>query len=128
MTTVSANGGHSAGRPAAAQLCRDPGARRRIKAVVQLNRSLAFSQQRSRSERAGRFDRQVAIGNPDLIGRVQILKIHSRNIKLAPDFDLERAARVTAGSSGADLENAMNEAALLAAVEKRPPSHPMISN
>jgi cell division protease FtsH len=65
--------------------------------------------------RAGRFDRQIAIGNPDLIGRAQILKIHSRNIKLAPDFDLDRAARVTAGFSGADLANAMNEAALLAA-------------
>ncbi len=65
--------------------------------------------------RAGRFDRQIAIGNPDLIGRAQILKIHSRNIKLAPDFDIDRAARVTAGFSGADLANAMNEAALLAA-------------
>ncbi len=68
--------------------------------------------------RAGRFDRQIAIGNPDLIGRAQILKIHSRNIKLAPDFDLDRAARVTAGFSGADLANAMNEAALVAARRK----------
>jgi len=68
--------------------------------------------------RAGRFDRQVAVGNPDLIGRVQILKIHSRNLKLAPSFDLDRAARITAGFSGADLENAMNEAALLAARRK----------
>jgi len=57
----------------------------------------------------------VEVGNPDLIGRVQILKIHSRDIKLAPDFDLERAARITPGFSGADLANAMNEAALLAA-------------
>ena len=65
--------------------------------------------------RAGRFDRQIAIGNPDLIGRVQILKIHSKNVKLAVDFDMDRAARMTAGFSGADLENAMNEAALLAA-------------
>jgi cell division protease FtsH len=65
--------------------------------------------------RAGRFDRQIAIGNPDLVGRLQILKIHSRNIKLAADFDMDRAARVTAGFSGADLANAMNEAALLAA-------------
>ena len=65
--------------------------------------------------RAGRFDRQIAIGNPDLIGRVQILKIHSKNVKLAADFDMDRAARITAGFSGADLENAMNEAALLAA-------------
>ena len=68
--------------------------------------------------RAGRFDRQIAIGNPDHIGRVQILKIHSRNIKLAADFDLERAARMTAGFSGADLENTMNEAALVAARRK----------
>jgi cell division protease FtsH len=65
--------------------------------------------------RAGRFDRQIAIGNPDLIGRLQILKIHSKNVKLAADFDMDRAARITAGFSGADLENAMNEAALLAA-------------
>src|SRR5208282_4765787 len=65
--------------------------------------------------RAGRFDRQIAIGNPDLVGRVQILKIHSKNVKLAADFDMDRAARMTAGFSGADLENAMNEAALLAA-------------
>ncbi len=68
--------------------------------------------------RAGRFDRQIAIGNPDLVGRVQILTIHSKNVKLAPDFDLERAARITAGFSGADLANAMNEAALLAARQK----------
>ncbi len=68
--------------------------------------------------RAGRFDRQIAIGNPDLIGRVQILKIHSKNVKLAADFDMERAARMTAGFSGADLANAMNEAALLAARHK----------
>ena len=65
--------------------------------------------------RAGRFDRQIAVGNPDLQGRVQILKIHSRGIKLAPDFDVERAARMTPGFSGADLANVMNEAALLAA-------------
>jgi cell division protease FtsH len=65
--------------------------------------------------RAGRFDRQVEVGNPDLIGRVQILKIHSKGIKLEKDFDLERAARITPGFSGADLANAMNEAALLAA-------------
>jgi cell division protease FtsH len=68
--------------------------------------------------RAGRFDRQIAIGNPDLIGRLQILKIHSKNVKLAANFDLDRAARITAGFSGADLANAMNEAALLAARRK----------
>ena len=65
--------------------------------------------------RAGRFDRQVAVTQPDLIGRLQILRIHSQKIKLAPDFDLERAARMTPGFSGADLANVMNEAALLAA-------------
>ena len=65
--------------------------------------------------RAGRFDRQVVLGNPDLRGREQILRIHTRNIKLAPDFDLTRAARVTPGFSGADLANVVNEAALLAA-------------
>jgi cell division protease FtsH len=68
--------------------------------------------------RAGRFDRQVEVGNPDLVGRVQILKIHSKGIKLARDFDLDRAARITPGFSGADLANAMNEAALLAARRK----------
>jgi len=68
--------------------------------------------------RAGRFDRQVAVGNPDLVGRLQILKIHSRHIKLAPEFDLDRAARITPGFSGADLANVMNEAALLAARRK----------
>jgi cell division protease FtsH len=65
--------------------------------------------------RAGRFDRQVVLGNPDLVGRLQILKIHSRRVTLAPDFDLDRAARVTPGFSGADLANVINEAALLAA-------------
>ncbi len=70
--------------------------------------------------RAGRFDRQIAIGNPDLIGRVQILKIHSKGVKLAADFDMDQAARMTAGFSGADLENAMNEAALGAARRNAP--------
>jgi cell division protease FtsH len=65
--------------------------------------------------RAGRFDRQITVSAPDLAGRLQILRIHSQNIKLSPDFDLERAARMTPGFSGAELENVMNEAALLAA-------------
>jgi cell division protease FtsH len=65
--------------------------------------------------RAGRFDRQVTVSAPDLAGRLQILRIHSRAITLAPDFDLERAARMTPGFTGADLANVMNEAALLAA-------------
>jgi cell division protease FtsH len=65
--------------------------------------------------RAGRFDRQITVSAPDLTGRLQILRIHSRKIQLTPEFDLERAARMTPGFSGADLENVMNEAALLAA-------------
>jgi cell division protease FtsH len=65
--------------------------------------------------RAGRFDRQVALGNPDLKGRIDILRIHSRKITLAHDFDVERAARITPGFSGADLANVVNEAALLSA-------------
>ncbi len=65
--------------------------------------------------RAGRFDRQVVLGNPDLVGRLQILQIHSGRITLVPEFDLERAARITPGFSGADLANVVNEAALLAA-------------
>ncbi len=65
--------------------------------------------------RAGRFDRQVTVSAPDLVGRQQILKIHSKEVKLAPDFDLERAARMTPGFTGADLANVINEAALLAA-------------
>jgi cell division protease FtsH len=68
--------------------------------------------------RAGRFDRQIALGNPDLIGRAQILKIHTKTVQLAPDFDIEEAARRTAGFSGADLANAVNEAALVAARRK----------
>src|SRR5262245_1384328 len=70
--------------------------------------------------RAGRFDRQIAVGNPDLVGRVQILKIHTKRIRLASDFDIEQAARVTPGFSGADLANVINEAALLAARRKAP--------
>jgi len=65
--------------------------------------------------RAGRFDRQIAVGNPDLAGRIQILDIHTTAIKLAGNFDIERAARMTPGFSGADLANIVNEAALLAA-------------
>jgi len=65
--------------------------------------------------RAGRFDRQVVVGQPDLAGRLQILRIHSQNVRLASEFDLERAARITPGFSGADLANLLNEAVLLAA-------------
>jgi cell division protease FtsH len=65
--------------------------------------------------RAGRFDRQITVAAPDLAGRGQILRIHTQGIKLAADFDLDRAARITPGFTGADLGNVMNEAALLAA-------------
>ena len=65
--------------------------------------------------RAGRFDREVTVSAPDLTGRLQILQIHSKNVKLAADFSLERAARITPGFSGADLANVVNEAALMAA-------------
>lgn len=65
--------------------------------------------------RAGRFDRQITVSAPDLTGRLQILHIHTKNVKLSPEFDLDRAARMTPGFSGADLENMVNEAALLAA-------------
>lgn len=65
--------------------------------------------------RPGRFDRQIYIPRPDLRGRYEILKVHARNKKLAPDVDLEIVARATPGFTGADLENLLNEAALLAA-------------
>jgi cell division protease FtsH len=65
--------------------------------------------------RPGRFDRRVAVTNPDVRGRVEILKVHVRKTPLAPDVDLEVIARGTPGFSGADLQNLVNEAALLAA-------------
>ncbi len=64
--------------------------------------------------RPGRFDRQIQVGLPTEDGRRQILKIHTRNVKLASDVDLDRLAQITAGFSGADLANIVNEAALLA--------------
>ncbi|MDX6750950.1 ATP-dependent zinc metalloprotease FtsH [Geminicoccaceae bacterium 1502E] len=64
--------------------------------------------------RAGRFDRQVLVDRPDKQGRVQILQVHVRKIRLAPDADLEQVAAMTTGFSGADLANLVNEAALLA--------------
>ncbi len=64
--------------------------------------------------RPGRFDRQVLVDKPDLTGREAILKIHARNVKLAPNVDLKSAARGTPGFVGADLANVINEAALLA--------------
>ena len=65
--------------------------------------------------RPGRFDRQVVVDLPDVKGREEILKIHARNIKLAEDVDLEKIARITPGSSGADLANLLNESAIIAA-------------
>lgn len=65
--------------------------------------------------RPGRFDRQIYIPRPDVKGRYEILKVHAKDKKLAPDVDLEIVARATPGFTGADLENVMNEAALLAA-------------
>ena len=70
--------------------------------------------------RPGRFDRQVYVGMPDIKGREEILKIHSRGKSLAEDVDLANIARGTAGFTGADLENLMNEAALLAARHNKP--------
>jgi len=65
--------------------------------------------------RPGRFDRQIVVPNPDVVGREQILKVHMRNVPLAPDIDARTLARGTPGFSGADLANLVNEAALLAA-------------
>ncbi|MBQ4060734.1 MAG: AAA family ATPase, partial [Bacilli bacterium] len=69
--------------------------------------------------RPGRFDRTVRISNPDVKGRSAILKVHARNKKLSNKINLEDIARRTPGFSGADLENLLNEAALLAARENR---------
>ena len=69
--------------------------------------------------RPGRFDRQIYVGLPDIKGREEILKIHARNKRLADDVDLGSIARGTIGCTGADLENIMNEAALLAVRKKR---------
>ena len=65
--------------------------------------------------RPGRFDRQVMVGTPDLNGREQILRVHTRKVELDPDVDLRSIARGTPGFSGADLANVVNEAALIAA-------------
>ncbi len=70
--------------------------------------------------RPGRFDRQVYVGLPDIKGREEILRVHARNKPLAEDVDLHTVAQATVGFTGADLENLLNEAALLSAREKRP--------
>ena len=69
--------------------------------------------------RPGRFDRDVIVGRPDVGGREEILKVHARNKPLGDDMDLKQIAQTTAGFSGADLENLLNEAAILAAKENR---------
>ena len=70
--------------------------------------------------RPGRFDRQVYVGLPDIKGREEILKVHARNKPLAEDVDLAEIARGTAGFTGADLENLLNEAALLSGRQNEP--------
>ena len=70
--------------------------------------------------RAGRFDRQVLVDRPDKLGRVQILKVHIKKIRLAPQVDLEQVAQLTTGFSGADLANLCNEAALAATRRNAP--------
>ncbi len=69
--------------------------------------------------RPGRFDRQIVVGYPDIRGREAILKVHTRNKPLGPDVELDVIAKTTAGFTGADLENLVNEAALLAARKSR---------
>ena len=69
--------------------------------------------------RPGRFDRNVIVGRPDVRGREEILKVHSKNKPLGDDVDLKQIAQTTAGFTGADLENLLNEAAIIAAKENR---------
>lgn len=69
--------------------------------------------------RPGRFDRQIVVGYPDVKGREEVLKVHTRNKPLGPDVDLSVIAKTTAGFTGADLENLVNEASLLAARKNR---------
>ena len=69
--------------------------------------------------RPGRFDRKISVGMPDVGGREDILKVHAKNKPLADDVDLKQIAQTTAGFTGADLENLLNEAAIIAAKENR---------
>lgn len=69
--------------------------------------------------RPGRFDRQIMVGYPDVKGREEILKVHAKNKPLSPDIDMRMIAQTTQGFTGADLENVLNEAALLAARANR---------
>ncbi len=70
--------------------------------------------------RPGRFDRKIMVGRPDVRGREEILQVHAKNKPLAEDVDLKQIAQTTAGMTGADLENLLNEAAIYAAKEDRP--------
>lgn len=70
--------------------------------------------------RPGRFDRKIVVGRPDVRGREEILQVHAKNKPLAEDVDLKQIAQTTAGMTGADLENLLNEAAIYAAKEDRP--------
>lgn len=69
--------------------------------------------------RPGRFDRKIGVGRPDVRGREEILKVHAKNKPLGDDVDLKQIAQTTAGFTGADLENLLNEAAIFAAQEER---------
>ena len=69
--------------------------------------------------RPGRFDRKIGVGRPDVRGREEILKVHAKNKPLGDDVDLKEVAKTSAGFTGADLENLLNEAAILATRSKR---------
>ena len=69
--------------------------------------------------RPGRFDRKIVVGRPDVLGREEILQIHAKNKPLSDDVDLKQVAQTTAGFTGADLENLLNEAAIVTAKENR---------
>ena len=69
--------------------------------------------------RPGRFDRKVLVGRPDVVGRKEILEVHAKNKPLGEDVDLEKIAQITSGFTGADLENLLNEAAIIAAKSDR---------
>ena len=78
--------------------------------------------------RPGRFDRQIYVGLPDIKGREEILRVHARNKPLAEDVDLHTVAQATVGFTGADLENLLNEAALLLPPGKSVPSSAWMSS
>ena len=69
--------------------------------------------------RPGRFDRKITVSRPDVGGREEILKVHARNKPLSDDVDLKKVAQTTAGFTGADLENLLNESAINAAMDSR---------